>query len=234
MKTGIMQPYFFPYIGYFQLINYVDKFVIYDNIEYTKKGWINRNRFLKKDTAAFFSIPLKKDSDFLTINQRYLSLTWNDDKIKILNQIKNDYKKAPYFNDTINLFEMCLNTSKVNLFDFIYNSLVTICNYLDIKTEIIISSSLQYSIELKSTEKVIAICKELNTLEYLNSEGGMALYDKNYFAKSNLNLKFLKSKNIEYKQFENEFIPFLSILDILMFNPKEKVLDMINNGFELL
>lgn len=233
MKVGIMQPYFYPYIGYFQLINYVDKFVIYDEIKYTKKGWINRNRFLQNSEPEYFSISLKKDSDFLDINQRYLSDNWDKDKVKVLNQIKNAYKNAPYYTDVILLFEDCLNFSDTNLFNFIYYSLTKICAYLNIKTEIIISSSLNFNNELKSVEKVIDICKNLKAKEYINPIGGIELYDKTYFEKNQINLSFLNSNNVTYNQFNTTFIPYLSVLDVMMFNNKEEINKILNQGFEL-
>lgn len=234
MKISIMQPYFFPYIGYFQLIANSDIFVIYDEIKYTKKGWINRNRFLKNGKATYFTVPLKKDSDFLYVSNRYLTQDWENEKQKIINQIKVAYHKAPHFKETFALFENCLSFQNTNLFEFIFNAVKSICEYLDIKTPIQVSSELQISNDLKSAEKVKAICKILNAKTYINPIGGLELYDKNDFLNENLELIFLKAKNISYPQFENEFEPFLSILDILMFNDLKKVKEMIHNEFEIL
>lgn len=233
MNVGIMQPYFYPYIGYFQLINYVDKFVIYDEIQYTKKGWINRNRFLKNGYPEYFTLPLKKDSDFLNVNERYLSDLWDAEKIKMLNQIKNAYQKAPNYKVIFALFEESINYSKNNLFEFILHSIEQICMYLEIKTEIVISSKLTLPKDLKSKDKVIAICKELEATSYINPIGGVALYDKTIFKNEGIDLLFLKARNSNYQQFDNEFVPYLSILDVLMFNSKEEVVKMLNEGFDL-
>ena len=119
MKLAIMQPYFFPYIGYFQLINSVDKFIIYDNIQYTKKGWINRNRILVNKKDQLITLPVRKDSDYLNIVERELSESWGKDKNKMLNVIKSSYNKAPYFQETFELISKYLNDSEVNLFKFI-------------------------------------------------------------------------------------------------------------------
>src|SRR4030042_5533275 len=97
MKIAIMQPYFLPYIGYFQLMNAVDEFVIYDNIEFSKKGWINRNRILVNGKDSYITIPLKKDSDYLDVRDRYLAETWSSEKIKMLKRIIGSYRKAPRF-----------------------------------------------------------------------------------------------------------------------------------------
>src|SRR5690349_10134683 len=114
MKLAIMQPYFFPYIGYFQLINASDLFIVYDNIQYTKKGWINRNRFLQNGKDVLFSIPLKKDSDYLDVRDRDLALDFN--KTKLLNQIKAAYQRAPYMNETYPIIEEIIQFDDINLF----------------------------------------------------------------------------------------------------------------------
>ena len=228
MKVAIMQPYFFPYIGYFQLINAVDKFVIYDNIEYTKKGWINRNRILKEGVDLLISLPLKKDSDFLFVNQRYLADDWSKSKQKLINSIKESYRKAPHFEDTFNLVQEIFNYSNSNLFEFILHSVLQTCKFIGIETEIIVSSTLDYNNELKSEEKVIAICKSIEATQYINSIGGVELYNKNNFSGQGIELNFIKSKPIIYNQFKNEFVPWLSIIDVMMFNSREAVAGFLN------
>lgn len=234
MRIAIMQPYFFPYIGYFQLIKNVDAFVIYDEIKYTKKGWINRNRFLKNGEDSYFTLPLKKDSDFLFVNQRVLSDSWDLDKNKLKNKIKEAYTNAPYFQVIFPIIEETLNFKDKNLFQFIYNSLKVICEFLEINTPIIEYSSLELTEEYKASEKVKQICKFLKSEDYLNPIGGIELYDKEDFLKDDINLKFLKSNNIIYKQHENTFVPYLSIIDVLMFNSKEQIQKMLISDFEII
>jgi len=230
MKVGIMQPYFFPYIGYFQLINLVDVFVVYDEIEYTKKGWINRNRILSKGngTDELITIPIKKDSDFLNVNQRFLA----DDFLKInektLRKIKSNYSKSPFFTNVYPLLQNIFLNQEKNLFHFIYYSLKEITSYLNINTELVISSSLDFDNGLKGEEKVISICKSLNASEYLNPSGGTSLYKKENFLANNINLEFIKPDNIVYKQFGNVFIESLSIIDVMMFNAPETISIMLN------
>lgn len=213
-----MQPYFVPYIGYFQLINSVDRFVIYDNIKYTKKGWINRNRILVNTKDEYISLPLRKDSDYLFVNQRFLSDNFEKDKLKILHKIKECYKKSPNYEEALYLVEEIFSFNGTNLFDFIYNSIKIICNYLEIKTEIIVSSTIDINHNLKSEEKVLAICKELKSSVYINPIGGINLYNKSNFIDRGVELLFLKSDELKYNQFENEFVTWLSIIDVLMFN----------------
>jgi hypothetical protein len=218
MKLAIMQPYFFPYIGYFQLINAVDEFVIYDNIEFTKKGWINRNRILVNGKDEFISLPLKKDSDFLKVNERFLADSWEVERIKMLNRIKESYRKSPYFKDTYKVLEECIMFEDRNLFNFIMHTLKTILKFLNINTKIVISSTISIDHQLRSDDKVIKICKERGANYYFNPIGGLDLYSNEKFKKNNLDLQFIKSKNLTYNQFSNDFIPWLSIIDVMMFN----------------
>jgi len=159
MKLAIMQPYFMPYVGYFQLINSVDQFVIYDNIQYTKKGWINRNRILVNGKDQIITLPIKKDSDYLDVIDRELSESWEKDKIKMVNVIKSSYNKAPYFKEASELIFECLNNPEKNLFKFIYDSIILINEYLEIKTSIVISSSINANHTLKSQDKVLSLCQ---------------------------------------------------------------------------
>lgn len=227
MKIGIMQPYFLPYIGYFQLLNTVDKYVIYDNIQYTKKGWINRNRILQNGKDLLISIPLEKESDYLDVKERFISEGF--DRKKLLNQIRESYRKAPYVETVMPVMEGIINYDDRNLFDFIFNSVEEICRYLNINTEIIVSSTLNIDHSLKGQDKVIAISKELGATDYYNAIGGQELYNSDDFKKEDINLHFLSSNPIEYKQFNNDFVPWLSILDVMMFNSVDEIKEMLNN-----
>lgn len=228
MKVAIMQPYFFPYIGYFQLINAVDKFVIYDNIEFTKKGWINRNRILANGNAEYFTLPLKKDSDFLNVNQRFLADSYSQDKVKILGKISQRYQKSPEYHNIFPIVKSVFNQEQTNLFEFILNALRAITEYLGIDTKIIVSSEIPIDHALKSADKVIAICKNLNATQYYNPIGGIELYSKAMFQNQGLELNFVKPNTIEYKQFDREFVPSLSIIDMLFFNSKVQVQQYLN------
>lgn len=218
-----MQPYFFPYIGYFQLINSVDEIIIYDNIQFTKKGWINRNRILVNEKDDYITLPLKNDSYYLNVNQRFLSDTWSVDRKKMLNKIREAYRKAPHFDSSFALLEKCLMIEETNLFDFIYHSLVEILQYLSISSKVTISSTIKINHQLKSEEKVLAICKAQNATTYINPIGGIELYSKERFERNGIKLQFQKSNPINYSQYNSEFLPWLSILDVLMFNSKDEI-----------
>lgn len=232
MKLAIMQPYFMPYIGYFQLIGAVDVFVVYDNIKYTKKGWINRNRFLQNGADAMFSLPLKKDSDFLDVVERELAEDFNRDKF--LNQLRGAYVRAPHFAETYPLLEQIVRYEDRNLFRFILHSIVCICQHLGIRNEIRVSSDIAVDHELKSQDKVIALCQALGADTYINAIGGLDLYEKEAFNACAIELKFIKSKPLEYSQFGEDFVPWLSIADVLMFNSLDAVREGISSNYELI
>lgn len=234
MKTAIMQPYFLPYIGYFQLINAVDEFVIYDNIEFTKKGWINRNRILVNGHDAYITLPLKKDSDYLDVRDRFLADDWAREQRTMLNRIQSSYRKTPNFKAVYPLVENCILFEETNLFRFILNSLNLVNEYLQIHTPIRISSTIPINHELKAQEKVIAICKARNTTDYINPIGGVKLYERNDFQREGINLHFLKPSDIVYKQLDGNFIPWLSIIDVMMFNTRDEVQKHLASSYTLI
>jgi hypothetical protein len=228
MTVAIMQPYLFPYIGYWQLIQAVDTFVVYDNIQFSKKGWFHRNNILLNGKKTLFSIPLKKDSDYLDVVDRMLSEDSDKQINKIIAQIENGYRKAPYFNDVFPLIKDILNANEKNLFYYIYNSIQLVAEYLEIDTNIILSSTLDIDHQLKAEEKVIAINKILHADRYINAIGGQELYDKDRFFSEDITLNFINTEIVEYKQFNNEFVPYLSIIDIMMFNSKDEIKEMLS------
>jgi len=228
MKIAIMQPYLFPYIGYWQLINAVDTFIIYDNIQFSKKSWFNRNYILLNGQKKLFSIPLKKNFDNLHVKDRFLS---NEKKIKvkkILAQIENSYKKAPYFSNAFPFIKGIFEFNEENLFKYVYNSIIQICLYFDIKTQIDISSNINIDHNLKAQDKVIAINNALKSSQYINPIGGVKLYSSDKFYKDNIKLNFLESELTKYKQFNNDFIPYLLIIDVMMFKNKKDIKIMLS------
>lgn len=229
MRVGIMQPYFLPYIGYWQLIHAVDVFVVYDNIKYTKKGWINRNRFLLHGRDAVFSLPLRKDSDFLNVNERQLAESFSREEL--LNRFKHAYRKAPFFGEIVDLLEEIVNHPSGNLFDYVFHSIQSVCDHLGIKTRLVVSSSVPCDHSLKSVARVQSICQALGASAYINPIGGTELYSKQEFAEHGLHLSFLKSCDFEYPQGNLCFVPWLSILDVLMFNSRERIRDELAQGY---
>ncbi len=228
MKIAIMQPYLFPYIGYFQLINMADKFVIHDDVQYIKGGWINRNRILLNREPYLFTLSIRNDSAFLNINQRFFTNNLYKERKKILNIVDSSYRKAPYYSNIIKLLDCIFCGDEMNLSKMITNSLKLICDYLDIGTQVCLSSELTKDNTLKGEQRVISINKCLKADHYINPIGGEKLYSREVFKKNDIKLSFIQPRFIEYNQFDNQFVPWLSIIDVLMFNNKEKIQEMLN------
>lgn len=225
-----MQPYLFPYIGYFQLINATDKHVIYDDVQYIKGGWINRNNILVGHNKTLFTISLDGGaSPNKLINEIYIK----DDFKKFLKTISMVYSRAPYKEPVYNLISKICAYEDKNLARFIGNSLQLIANYLGIQTQFIYSSSLLKDNQQKAQDKVIAICEELKADVYINAIGGQELYSTDTFKSHNIDLKFIKSLPVQYKQFKGEFVPSLSIIDVMMFNSPEDIERMMDH-YELI
>jgi hypothetical protein len=224
MKIAIMQPYFLPYIGYFQLMQSVDKFVIYDDVNYIKQGWINRNAILLNGERFVFTMQLKNAGSFKKINEVQVG----NQNEKLLKTFTYYYKKAPYFDVVSPMLEEIVLYSEKNLAGFVSHSIKRLTEYLNIDTEIIISSVLDKNNDLKGQDKVLHICKCLNANVYINAIGGKDIYSKEKFAEQNIELRFIHSRPLNYKQFDNEFVPWLSVVDIMMFNPVEKITEMLN------
>lgn len=233
MKLAIMQPYFFPYIGYFQLIAAVDLFIVYDDIKYTKKGWINRNRMLLNDKHVLFSLPLKNDSDALDVRERELAPDFKRDKL--LNRFNEAYRCAPYYAQTYPLIEEIVQHEDPNLFRFLHNSLVKTCSHLGISTAIRISSEVTaMAHKMRNRDKVLYLCEVVGASEYVNAIGGRELYSKESFSDKGIGLKFIKSKPFEYQQFGGEFLPWLSVIDVMMFNSIDSIQTLITSHYELI
>lgn len=220
MKLAIMQPYLFPYIGYFQLINAVDKFVIYDDVNFINKGWINRNRILLNNSAYRFTLPLRNASQNVLICEIELAPEFAKWRKKFLRTIHTAYGKAPFFDPVYMLLEKNLSYPAKNLSDFIRNSLQETCSFLNIVTEMVTTSSHYGNTKLKAQERILDICRQENARIYLNPPGGQQLYEKELFNKQGLSLFFIECESDPYRQFNSPFTPNLSIIDVLMFNDR--------------
>lgn len=216
MKLAIMQPYLFPYLGYFQLIRAVDAFVVYDDVNYIKGGWINRNFILAEGDRQLVTLPLQGASPNQLINQ----VTVGNRQNKLTETIRHRYGKAPQFSAVYALVESILKQHEKNLARFLDYQLRQICDYLGLHPKWYVSSSLKKDNELRGQDKVLAICEELGATHYINVPGGKSLYDREAFASRGIQLSFVQPKAVAYRQFGNEFTPNLSIIDVMMFNDK--------------
>ncbi len=220
MTLAIMQPYFLPYIGYMQLMNAVDTFVLYDDVAFINRGWINRNRLLINGQEYLFTVPLKDASQNKRINEVRLT---NDPKwrSKLLKTIEQGYRKAPYYGTVMPLTEKIINFTTDYIADLVHNSLVELNQYLGLTTRLVASSSGYGNEQLKAQQRILDICRQEGATRYINPIGGIELYDKLTFAQADIELNFIKAKWVDYPQpnraagAEN-FIPWLSVLDALM------------------
>jgi hypothetical protein len=222
MKVALMQPYIFPYIGYFQLINSVDKFIIYDDVNYIKQGWINRNQILLNKQKAFFTVPLLDASSFKPIREVEINkMHYTKWRKKFFVSLEHAYKKAPHYSNVIELLNKTLTEEEQFISLLAVKSIRNTCLYLNINTEIVNTSSDYGNSHLHGPERVIDICLKEKATHYINPIGGKDLYSKENFAENNILLSFIKTSHIKYLQSDNEFVPWLSIIDVMMFNSIE-------------
>ncbi len=222
VKVGIMQPYFMPYIGYWQLINAVDIFVILDDVNYIKKGWINRNRILINGQEKFFIIPLEKVSQNKKINELDIFQPGQTKK-DLWKKIELSYKRADEYDNAAKLLKRVIDEGSIKISKYIENSIRSVCKEFDIDTKIMVSSEIVKDNSLTGRDKIIEICKKLGGDFYINPIGGKELYDKDFFHGYDVELKFIMTEDIVYKQGEKEFHPFLSFIDMLCWNDKERI-----------
>lgn len=220
-NCSIMQPCVFPYIGYFHLIQGSDLFVFYDDVNHIKRGWINRNRILLNGVDYLFTIPLQKASQNKFINETQIETNYQK---KLLTQLRHAYINAPYYQQVFALVESVLLKPHKYISELGIDSIVSVYKYLNLDFRWGCSSSESSTTRnLGRAERLIAITKQFNYNTYINLSGGKKLYDKHFFSQRELDLKFVYSTMVEYNQNQKEFIPSLSIIDVLMFNSIENV-----------
>jgi hypothetical protein len=227
MKLAIMQPYLFPYIGYFQLLNAVDKFIVYDDVNFIKRGWINRNRLLVDGQEYLFTVPLQKVSQNRLIKdtKHNIDEKWKNKFYSLLN---HSYKKAPYFLEVIDIVQNSFNQKSPFLIDIQMKTLQLIQDFLKIETVITLNSAFHGLGNLSGQERIIDICLRESASSYINPIGGRNLYQHNLFQKNGVNLQFIASREVKYTQFDNPFLPSLSIIDVMMFNSIDAIQSFLN------
>ena len=221
-----MQPYFLPYIGYIQLLSAVSKFVVFDDVNYINRSWINRNRILLNGVVHTFTVPLRGASQNRLICDIELASDhiWRD---KFMRTIRQAYGQAPCYEPAYALLERIVNYSSVRLDEFLLNSLREIVGYLSLKVEIVSTSRIYKNANLKGQDRILDICRKEKTDVYINPIGGVDLYDRVVFLEQDIQLYFLQSRQISYPQGNGEYIPWLSILDVLMFNDPPAVRQLL-------
>ncbi len=223
MTVGSNQPYFFPYLGHWQLINVSEFFVLSDSMQYIKKGYVNRNSILIDGKSHLFTLEVLGVHSDKLINE----ISVGNNAEKLLKTIVSAYKKAPYFEVVYPILEEILLNDEKNLAKYLGFSIERIARYLDMDTRFIYLSDLQGETSLRAQERTIDICERLNADHYINSLGGQELYSKETFNEHGIKLNFIKNEAAAYRQFNNEFVPNLSIIDVMMFNSQEDIKEML-------
>lgn len=227
MKISVMQPYLFPYLGYWQMITSVDKFVLFDDVNYIVRGWITRNNILLNGRPFLFTLPIEGASPNKQIRQLELQ---DNGKVrsKLLRCMECAYRKAPMFDDVFPVVSGIINNAERDLVKFLRFHFLEIYRYLGIADNTLLSSEIPQDMELKAQDKIMGICKYLGADHYINAIGGQQLYDREYFRSAKVKLNFIKMNDIRYRQFGDEFVPNLSIIDVLMFNTVEETRKLLN------
>ena len=227
-RLAVMQPYVFPYLGYFQLIGAVDRFVVFDDVHFIKRGWIHRNALLSDGQALRFTIPLNRASQHKLINETELHpveyAAWQR---KFLKTLRQNYKSAPHFESGFALTEKVLSEPGPTIATLATASLRAVADYLQLSTSLVLSSALAYDRDTKGQEKILAIVQQQGASVYINPPGGAALYDSEAFAKKDVRLQFIQPHEISYPQFKKPFVPNLSIIDVMMFNDPPQIQQLL-------
>lgn len=230
MKLGIMQPYFFPYLGYFDLINYSDLWIVFDTVQYIRHGWVNRNRILHPEQGwQYIVVPLKKHSRDTVIRDIEIAdgPMWHQ---RILGQNQHYKKKAPYFRETYRFVEECLAIEERSISRLNVAILEKVCLHLGIPFEYEYFSEMQLELDsvVEPGDWALRISEKIGAEEYVNPPGASAIFDSSKFEASGIKLTIRKLPSLEYACSGYEFVPGLSIIDVLMWNPPDKVKEYLD------
>jgi hypothetical protein len=219
MIVAVMQPYVFPYLGYYQLLRACDRFAVLDDVAFINRGWINRNRILLGGQPHRFTVPLVKASQNRLICD--IAVAAGDWRTKLLRTIATAYRRAPYWAETSALVERVLEAAGGSIGDLAFASLEAVCDHLGLATTFVRSTRVYENRELRGQERIVDICRREGAEVYANLPGGRALYDAARFREAGIALRFLESRAPAYRQFGAPFQADLSIVDVLMFNGPE-------------
>jgi len=218
MQVAVMQPYFFPYIGYFQLMSAADKFVIFDDVNYIVRGWINRNRILSNGDIIQFTLPVANQSQNKIICNHNLAENKNIWTNRFLKTVTHAYSNAPFFKQVFPVIEEIITNKEANLSDYLRYSLYRLTDFLTIETQLIGTSRNYDNAHLKGEDRIINICNQEQATSYINPAAGSQLYNPIHFQSHDIKLHFLKPNQLEYTQQTQSFTPWLSIIDIMMYD----------------
>ena len=222
MIAALMQPYFFPYIGYFSLMAAVDVFIAYDNVQYTRPGWINRNRILRDGAPEWWTAVVADAPHTLDINQRHYR-DWSVQRRKLLDLLAQRYRRAPERDSGFALIEEALSSDEDNVARCNTQVLTVLARALGLGCRIAYASGIAGAVGARGVDRVLGFCAATGATTYVNSPGGMALYRDADFRAQGIALRFVKPEPDDYPQAGQPFVPWLSIVDALMFLPVDQV-----------
>ncbi|MBN2860277.1 MAG: WbqC family protein [Sphaerochaetaceae bacterium] len=231
-KLSIMQPYFFPYLGYFSLMHYADALILFDIVEYDRKGWMNRNRIQKPDSQDWQYIRAGVEKPSYKALIKDVRLVHNEGwKNRIIRQLEHYRSTSPHYEKVLELVESILSIPSMTITELNRNALVHIRDYLGIECPLSVFSEM--SIELQEIEHpgqwALYICEALKAKEYVNPIGGKGLFRLGEFAERAIQLEFIRNRLTPYPQPGDDFIEGLSIIDVLMYNTREQALGLIED-----
>ena len=229
-RLAIMQPYFFPYLGYFQLMAAVDAFVIFDDVNFINRGWINRNRINLNGAAHLVTVPLQQASQNRLICEIDVSAdgVW---RTRLLRTIQQAYARASQFRRVFPLIESIVAHPSQNLADYLRHSLVTLRDHLGLETAIVDTSRQYDNAQFKGEARIIDICRREQAARYVNAIGGTSLYDRGTFHTSGIELSFLAPQIEPYPQLPHAgFVAGLSLIDVLMNTSAEQAAALVRSG----
>lgn len=233
MRTiAIMQPYFFPYLGYWQLMRSVDRFILLDDVNYINRGWINRNRILVNGAPIYITAPLSHASQ----NKRICDIALQPGtlwKRKLVKTIEIAYRRSAYFDEVFPLIEKLIVHEEDNLANYLAHQLQSLSVFMRIGTEFVASSRDFENEDLRGQERIVDICKREGANAYVNAQGGQSLYDAEAFREAGVTLRFILMRPITYVQESGVFVPNLSIIDLLMAIGQEAI-DRHLQAYELM
>jgi hypothetical protein len=225
---ALMQPYFFPYIGYFQLMAACDLFIVADDVQYIEQGWVNRNRILVNAAPAWLTIPVADAAHSVPIGRREYLLDHRLTK-RIRGRIVGAYRRAPCIEQAMSVVDEALACSDANVATYNAHVLRTVARYLGITTPVTMASALPVSSATGAT-RVLQRCRQVGASSYVNAIGGLQLYTREDFAAEGVSLRFLRPFLPEYAQFGHVFVPALSIIDVMMFNEPASISAMLRHS----
>lgn len=226
MKLAVMQPYFFPYIGYYQLVAAVDAFVFYDDVNYINRGWINRNRVLVQGTPKYITVPLAGASQNRTIAEIAIDgdKRWRRVIVKTL---EHSYAKAPHAGEVLPMVRKVLEVPAESIAELARHSVIQVAEHLGMRTRFIESSSAFHNAHLRGEERILDLCEQTGASTYINAIGGRELYKREHFTQRGIELRFLEPHNVRYSQGQDEFVPWLSIIDVMIHLGRKGTTEML-------